>query len=392
MIRMRTALALVAARQARRSASKSCGLPASVPGRVSMKSLGGVGGLVLLVGLLGCGMEPIPRIAVPGSTITIPVPSDFGYPGFGRVIQGDPMSAPAFDPTESLEDFQRGELVFEMVGQGQTHFLEKEFVTRVRLDPHSPLSLGEGEEDFPEGQILAFVRIPENVVPGPYEIFVSRYRREAGSGYNFVKKTTYVGLTGEVWQGWGGASGEQTPQDGIPIQIVAQPSGGPWYTPRRGYGRGLFGPFDITGQDLLDLTPYPAMQFEIRDISASPTKPAAAMDLDFTYKVKKFAIRGVTAYSSQSNRILVSWQTGIPSTTAVPCTHTEATDTLEIQILDPDRQAFQYAIAFDLREENIGNCVGRAVQSDFQLQMSSSKGYNENGVAVPISFSYYPIF
>src|SRR5262245_42332402 len=99
--------------------------------------------------LLGCGIQPMPRVAANGSTITILVPNGFGA-GFGRVLNQwvatqpvgslNPATATlAIQDPPTLEDFQHGEILFALrltsdPTSGLVGYLPVRYITRVEVD------------------------------------------------------------------------------------------------------------------------------------------------------------------------------------------------------------------------------------------------------------------
>jgi hypothetical protein len=186
-------------------------------------------GALAILGLVGCGTETIPRKAVAGTTIAIPIPKT--YPtGFGRAISaGMSRTAytttllpwPQYSATSGLEDEARGEFVFSLYGSAGVFrtYLPVRYVGRIRVDENSPAAVGL-ESGFEAAQAVAFVDIPSNVPWGSYTIEVEHYRRAMGSPYDFVREQPQ--LEGADWVGWGqrGLYGpESNPGVGIPIKI-----------------------------------------------------------------------------------------------------------------------------------------------------------------------------
>lgn len=335
---------------------------------------------------VGCGTQVIPRVAVQGTTVAILIPPAFN-PGFGRAaIDPDDLNNTYlyWDPKE---DPQRGELIMELVNQTtqDSWFLEREWMTRIRPDNVAPVSLT-GDENLLEGQVIAFVKIPEDATPGTdYRIYLKRYRRHDSTGVFEPMSTIIGGGSAAPWTGWAGANSE----DGIPIEIQAGP--GERFTERLGWGRNtLFGPDTLTEADFRDLTPYPALYLEVRE-EGSGAIPAA-IDLVIEYPREKLGIRGVSAYRNQSNRTFVSWKAetsgGQPDDpdASVSCLPGETAEmgTLRIQVLDPDSEAKGFLIAFSLRPENFldQDCGGRAVVGDFQI--NTATGYDSDGLEIQI--------
>lgn len=359
-------------------------------------ALGCIGGTAVLVTvLLGCGTYPLPRIAVQGTTITIPVPDVYGT-GFGRVLNprldyGETVAAnlPIAYPAEATkEDEQRGELLFALHSSnshtsGFVTYLPVRWITRVQLDEGSPAALpaaGESWNFEPStnpvvGQTVAAVDIPASVPPTDYWIFVERWWRDTSSlptsAQNFVERTVRINNPLVPWLGWTGSG----PQTGIPIQITLAPQSGTRFTDFDGWDK-WFGTYSARNfiNDLDGLTPRPKLLIWLDNISTTPVDPPAAWEAQLQYPREKIEVLGVelTGAKHRSGAIVtIQRDSGALMSCVEP---TQATT--KIMVVDPSQSASSVQVVY--RPRNFAQC-GRAVAGDFTIAAGSFKGYDVNG-------------
>ncbi len=335
--------------------------------------------LVAGLGMISCGAQPIPLKAVAGSTITILVPPAF-YPGFGRVITGDPAAAPAYDPLNPLEDLQRGELVFRLCefvncGAGQPGpWLERVAVTRVKVDEAASGVTQAGPLGLEKGQVIALVNLPSTGVEGDYWIQVERYRRDrtvAGLPFEKVDTFIYYGGWPWPWLGWG----DSRPNFGIPIHIVPEPVGAP--TPVRGWAEfGGYNSFWIEEDDWVGVTPDPTFTILVpHDFGPPP----AAWELKLNYPVKKMRITGVELFRHKPSEAMVRFDTN--DNGSATCSTPD--DVLTIQVVDPDQKAGGVEVAFELRNftDTCGGRVDPANATEFSIASLTAYDLGGNEVA-----------
>jgi hypothetical protein len=113
-------------------------------------------GLLLLVAAVGCN-DPMPLVAVPGSSVVVPVWVDTGSIGFGGT------DAPEDDP-------QRGSLYFRLVDENEQVVANVQARLTGVARPASRASY-EGV-----GQIVSLFDVPATVAPGTYELKVVNVR------------------------------------------------------------------------------------------------------------------------------------------------------------------------------------------------------------------------
>ena len=331
---------------------------------------------------MGCGTQPIPRIAVAGTTIAVLIPPAF-KPGFGRVLGADPDNPPAYDPGAPEEDPQRGEMVFELVDDQDVHvkYLELNYITRVSIDEASPGSIN-GVTEWEAGQVIAFLKIPKDtrLTPDPSSpdaILVERRRRkvEDVDSFETVLTTIQWGGLPFPWRGWG----TPYPDQGIPIVIQEQPGGSQddWFTPQTCWGKFL-GSYqsDDFSDDLPSLTPYPRFRIFVREFDEDRTSPAA-WEFELSYPANKIAVQGVGLYREGPSGALVTWS---PVDVGDASCENGTDTTIAIQMIDPERNAKGVEVAFELQNFASGQCPARASSDDFTVNLESFVAYNADGV------------
>lgn len=338
-------------------------------------------GMLLAPALFACGTQPIGRVAVPGTTVAIPVPPSYA-PGFGLRIGTDPAAAPAYVEGHAQEDPQRGELLFKLTSAGGAisyGYLPRRWITRAALDESTPESLN-GSFDGTSGQVIAFVDIPTTIATGDYEIRVERFRRDPASPTRaFAPVTTMItetiplgGPVSMPWRGWGTAD----PSSGIPIKIQGPAIDPPMYTELHGWAE-VFGDYadgPFSQEELRDYTPYPSFAIYA---GLGPTWPAA-VQMEFDYPIERMRIRGVKVFRDGPSSAIVRWQAEDPNAT-VGCSP-GSPGRLKIHLIDPDRQALGVEVAYELRNFS-ASCGNRVVPSDdVDFVASTYETYDQDGV------------
>lgn len=340
---------------------------------------------VLALAMVGiaCGAQPIGRVAVPGTTIAIPVPPSY-FGGFGLRIGTDPATAPAFDANHPFEDPQRGEMLFKLVELGTQEvygYLPRRWITRVGLDESTPEAL-DGAQQGVQGQVLALVDIPVDVEDGDYEIRVERYRRDSNSPtLAFTQIPTTIKDTipfgGQVtlpWNGWA----TDDPSDGIPIKIQGPAANPPLFMERKGWQDLFYQEYSqnlgtFTDAELRKYMPHPSFTVFTYEGSNFP----AAVEMEFDYPIERMRIRGVKLFRDAPSSAMVSWTAEDPNAT-VNCGASPGR--LKIQMMDPGRQAAGVEVMYELRNFS-APCGHRIVPTtDVALVGSTYHAYDENGV------------
>lgn len=332
--------------------------------------------------LIGCGSQPIGRVAVPGTTITIPVPPTY-YPGYGLRIGTDPATAPAYDENNPSEDPQRGELLFKLVKLADPPevygYLPRRWITRVAIDESSPQAHNGAVVDTTAGQVLAFVDIPVDVEDGDYVIEVERYRRDPSSPTNaFAFVTTDVdinipfggGIQTVPWIGWGTSD----PSAGIPIKIQGPAIDPPEFTDLVGWDEvfGVYsGSLPLTAADLRNYTPVPTFTI----VAYAGTAPAA-WEAEFDYPKDRIRIRSVKLFRDAPSNGIVRYEADDPNAT-VSCG--AGSGRLKVKVIDPDQETLGVKVAYELRNF-ADTCGARAVPSaDFDLVANTFRAYDASG-------------
>ena len=343
--------------------------------------------LVLLTLAAGCGSQPIPTVAVAGTTATITIPRTFAT-GYGMAAVGrlGAMSAGGvfdpsvpYDPASNVEDPQRGEMLFELVTLAGVHVahLPVRYITRVSAQELSPLA---EQADMWElnsiGVGLAMIDIPANVpAPADYKIKLTRYVRNETT---LVFEPQVQDLSGTSWFGWGNGADPS----GIPIRIEPG-DGAEHFTPYRAWtnflGNLSSSSVAATTNTLIKSVPRPFVLFAVTytDGGGAEVSPPA-WEGELTYPRKKLAIRNVGLGSGLPSQGMVSHELSDPE--PVDCSDGGDTGTLRLRVVDPPSRHFGVRIAFELLNFD-QSCGGRAEVADFQVVQSSLKAYDANGNA-----------
>lgn len=337
-----------------------------------------VAGMLAWLALTGCGTHPIGRVAVPGTTIAIPVPPSYA-PGFGLRIGTDPATAPAYVEGDPQEDPQRGELLFKLkeIGGPVYGYLPRRWITRAGVDEATPQAFTGGFQGV-QGQVIAFVDIPVDVEDGDYELIVERWRRDPSSPTNafaFVPTTItdtvmFGGLMTFDWKGWG----TDSPANGIPIKIQGPAASPAMFTPLQGFADVFEYSYNLafTSEELRSYTPSP--QFVV--IAGNGTELPAAWEIELEYPIERIHVLSVALGRDGASNGIVRWQAE-DEQASIPCS--TAPGNLKIQVVDPDKQSLGVRVIYDLRNFDQG-CGARAVPSDdFDVVPDTFKAYKLDG-------------
>lgn len=352
-----------------------------------------LGAVTLLA--VGCGTQPIPKVAVAGTTITLPVPHWFRV-GFGlalndqlaqdpsaKIEQGYPF--PPYDPGSPREDPQRGELVFALYDDTQTTFvtyLPIRYITRVNLDAASPAANPPDPtiKNLSKGQILAFVDIPDDAgspAGTSYRIVAERWRRSESNPNEFeFHQVLTEKPAGEQmdWNGWGSGS----PDQGIEITVVSAVDigGTEHFTPPYAYGElnGVYGSQGVAASgDLDDLRPQ--QQKAMLWVPTPGGAPPAAWEVQIRYPRQKAEIVGVDLRSNNRSGAIVTW-TPDPDAPAGGCGLDEGT--IRLSIVDPLQLTNAVDVLYRLRD--FASC-GRVAAGEFAAESGTFAAYDIDGNA-----------
>jgi hypothetical protein len=348
----------------------------------------------------GCGTLTIPRIAVQGTTITIPVPDGFGS-GFGRALNQQ-LTVTTTDPGSlnvpyvqgsDLDDPQRGEILFALRTSPSpisslVSYLPVRYVTRVHVDEASAAGMPAPGIPFEgtnpgTGQVLALVDVPLATPPGTYYVLAERWKRSTVSPYtSFFKDTPTISSPPVNWVAWGGKDafyGLPSPELGMPIRVVESPYATSLFNDAvEGYDRwwGSYSNRNFTA-DLPKLVPQPKLKIWVQDPNSYQIP--AAWEVAIAYPRKKIEILGVQLQSPDRSEAYAT--VGAPTGPEDSCT--DKTGQTKISVIDPDRRSAWVEVVYRLRD--FGTC-GRAVPGDFVFVANSFKSYKADGT--PISPPY----
>lgn len=352
-------------------------------------------GLVLL-SIVACGSEPVPRVAAAGTTISIAIPPTYRT-GFGHALS-DPMSrvflttslnlTTPYSPGSAAEDEARGELVFSLYGPAGNFrtYLPVRYVTRVRSDENSPAAV-ELDPGFSGAQTIALVDIPSQVnVPNSYTIKVERYRRSATSPHGFVREQPQ--LEGGDWVGWGQRDSNQVPYADphlrIPLRIVA--GAGAKHNDFIGWTVAADGTLGSqttwevgsgdAQDDARDIVPGPSFGVYLHDPFAE--SPPGAVEFVVEYPREKIEILGVQLNRAQRSSALALLT---PDTSSLPTDCTPQTGSAIVKVVDPGEITSSVAISYRLRD--FANC-GRLSDalSGVTIQSGSVRSFDRDGVEI----------
>lgn len=265
-------------------------------------------------------------------------------------------------------------------------FLPVRYVTRVHLDEGSPAASPASGETAAgafasDGQVIAFVDIPEGVGEGPYKIRVLRYLREEGhtSSHDFLPAQPQ--LENGNWQGWG--SGD--PEGELPLYVVGAVETSP--------GEGTDNTFDATGwgnffgylwsEPLDDHLPAavarPKIVLTIGD--AIGESGPAALDFELEYPRHRIEIVGVDLKRNDRSSAIVLWEPDPQGEAA--CDASETTGSIKIHVLDPEEKTAQLRVAYRLLnfEDPDPNCGMRLATEDLHIK-TGFKAYDRDGVEI----------
>ena len=356
------------------------------------------------VGLAGCGIYSLPRVAAQGSTIVFAVPDGFGS-GFGRALNQYISQNPTTDPSAltvdlnpPLEDFQRGEILFALHADASPEsailaYLPVRYITRVHVDEGSSASLPASGETYgvlgtnPQtGQIVALVDIPFSVSPATRYVFMERWRRTPGSTTFEKLSPMQVGSPAVPWRAWAGISnGTPLPADApMEIRIVAGDTSAFFNDASFGFDK-WFGSYSWRNfsTDLDHLTPRPKFRIWIDNPNPPPGTPRtpAAWEITLQYPTGKIEILGAELGTFHRSGGIVT--VGATTGATTPC---GATGTTKLSAVDPDQKTIWVDVVYRLRD--FENC-GRAGVNDFTPEPGTLRAYNADGVMLSSPFAYF---
>lgn len=356
----------------------------------------GLGVALLIVGA-GCGSRPIPLVAVPGTTIVIPVPHTFGA-GFGRALNGVVATNPyteltgplavAYTPGSALEDEQRGELLFELHDDTGSFagYLPIRYMTRLHVDEASqgasPSPSEPGGGGGGDGETVALVDVPANVPAGSYTIEVERWLRDEANVGQFVQGPQPVlNDPPGPWVGWGweDANGNDDPQKGIPFEVAdVSTSYGNAFNPFKAWTNFL-GNYVEGGNVKASLNksiPRPKVYLYVVTPSGQPLP--ASWELEVQYPRERIEVLGVELRRPHRSSGVAAWQRDPGA--LVDCS-SPGMATIKIMMIDLTQKTDLMSVAF--RPRNFGDtCGGRAQASDFVITPGSLKAYDASGAPI----------
>ncbi len=336
-----------------------------------------------LLATLGCGSEPIPRVAVTGTTISIAIPPSYPV-GFSRAMSNQmiqylvtnpdslvtaPLPAPSYSSTSGLEDEARGELVFSLMsGSTFVTYLPVRYITRVHPDENAPAATAV-DPGFSGGQAIALLDIPKAVLANSYSIQVDLYRRDPiAVGHAFENLDPQPQLEGEDWIGWGQSPAD--PHQGIPIQIVAGSAAR--YNAFTGWAE-FFGTLanDEVSDDAKLIVPHPAIRIRLHGESeAAP----AAIDLALDYPREKIEILGVQLERADRSSAVALLS---PDTGSVSGCSSQS-GTVGISVADPEAATAAIQVAYRVRPLDQAGC-GLLAAGDVTIPSASVRAYDGSG-------------
>ena len=293
----------------------------------------------------GCAFEPVPLVARAGTTILLPVASE--WPS-GSYLGYESEATRRF----GLYDDQRGELVFVLREDpnqpGPEYPLVNRFVTRVYPDPASVIGMRNGTLDGDLSQVLALLDIPVDTPPGRYVIEIRRRRRAN------AERTAFESLL---------TPGQNFP----PLEILAAP-----VDPETGSlvehftsDRGIWGWRRSAAQGMFELYPWPKL---ILRVSGGTRVPAARIVL--RYPIDRIAVIAVVEDMHASSGSIVRWSDSVPP------------GEVTIDLVDPERTVSNLGVVFRVFDP-FG--AGPAEVSDFVVV--ESRHYDDAGDLLPFGGS-----
>lgn len=282
--------------------------------------------------VLGCASDPLPLAAQAGATIALPISSEQAQEqeiGYGSTLLEQ----------AGRYDLQRGELRFHFTATGATpsFTVTPRVITRVAPDPASTAMVGTLLASvIGISQVLALVDIPATAQPGGYTILIRRCRRaHAGGPCESISPDLPYARPFTVLPGVG------TPNLNLAY---------------------FFGTTFDTTENLLNLYPYPKIVFSV-------TEAPAATHAVIAYPAGKMTVKGVFEEQSAGHQSIVSWHDD-PSTGQII-----------VDLVDPTRKTYYFAIAFDLKQPPLpGDPVERVALDD--IQVVSMAAYDLNGAPI----------
>jgi hypothetical protein len=345
----------------------------------------------VIAALAGCGSELVPRVVVEGTTAMIAIPMEFEV-GYGRRLSGpgiDPEVSPTLayasvGPEASLEDLQRGELVFTLyrtTGEKVT-VLRLSYITRVAQDPSSRRAQGTLQFHEDNFQPVAFVDIPTGIVPDAagqdeFEIAVTRWRRSSANVDTFER--VEQGYDPQ-WVGWGNHTAVPSISQRIPITIVDAPEAAgmevPHYSPKYAWGP-FMGGIDKTyaEADLRDAVPQPEFRVQVPDAASPPH----AWNLSIDFPAERIEIEAVRLIRANPSGGYVGWS-ATPSPTS-DCT-APVPGTLDVHVADPDQLSRGIAVAFRFTNQGQADCRQKVTVGELDVDLESYRGYGASGLPV----------
>lgn len=275
---------------------------------------------IAVVLLAGCGMQPVPLVAVEGTTIAIPVPANFEI-GYGRRLNAEaPLNLAAVIASPSMiagppvnpiwmdyEDLQRGEVVAILWDDEgyPAAMLRVRYVAGLNADS----ATGYVRDDVANRarQNVLLVEIPRQrangqalVSPvdkfGTFSIELRRYRRHdlSSNSFDLIPQSAVESDPSTAWLGWA-AHASTDPSDGIKITVLDRPTelaNGPGFTNETAYQIGALGNgYEIYSAMASPQKAIPDPHFAVQlDPSAGPY---GAFEFDLNYPAERMEITAI---------------------------------------------------------------------------------------------------
>lgn len=338
----------------------------------------------LAVGLLpACGLEPVPRVAVEGTTIAIAVPKAFDV-GHGRALTSgasppsvtdvtslSQLTGPPIDPSNmAIEDLQRGEIVAVLVDEltsTPVAVLDVPTVAAVNLDPSADHIANSPSNYAAQRQNIVFVEIPLAREDGTelvtdlersrrFSIELRRFRRQGfGSSqttFELVPQRRAEELGAANWLGWAFA-GTGDPLKGIEIEIVDAPGD-------FAQGQEELAYTSFTGYTLADQGSGPTEYSSSFDPSVGVPAPYflvvfaasnghTALEFDFEYPAERMQITEVRPNRGGG------WVGISPAPSPAPaCSPSPVPQRATVHVADPEKKVEAVVVYYELKDDVVG--------------------------------------
>ena len=353
----------------------------------------------------GCGLQPVPRVAVEGTTIAIAAPEAFDV-GFGRVLNElDPptlaevtasmstIEGPPINPSQlDYEDLQRGEMIALLVENGTPiALLPVRYVAGVNADPATD-TIRHGPDRWARQHIL-LVDIPKTRANGlalvtlqdkfkVFSIELRRYRRRSfdSTSFDLVPQTVVPTPPTTEWVGWAANFSSTDPADGIKITVVDSPTAlntADNRTMPTGFtASDLGGTFEVDSASIVVEDGIPDPHFAVQlDALAGPY---GAFEFDIEYPAERMELTGIRPNRGSG------WVAITPSSTG-PTMCTPELRTARIHAADSEADISGVIVNFEIKSSVVGcgSLEPVDVASEVVLTSTTLKAFDLDGSALP---------